>query len=164
MTRRFSSRQLTYLRNQVPIRRVIETLPELALRRDGKLHFNCPLCHGVNTSVNIEHNLGRCFDCRENFNPIELVMHQLQISFVESVRWLMQRSAGKPTADQPTTDKCNGQPTAVGDILAGTLTALMDKKNESLPESITQRVMTLEQSVRRLYQLIDELRSSLEQK
>jgi DNA primase len=164
MSRRFSPRQLTYLRNQVPISRVIEALSGLAVRHDGKLHFKCPLCHAVNTSVNIEPNLARCFDCRKNFNPIELVMHQRQISFVESVKWLMQRTAGKPVVDLPATDKCTGHPTAVGDILDRTLVALIDKKNDNLSESVSQRVMALERSVTHLYRLIDELRSSLTQK
>lgn len=74
------------MRNRVPISRVIEALPKLATRHaDGKLSFGCPLCHGFNTCVNVGPNLARCFDCEKNFNPIELVMHQLQISFVQSV-------------------------------------------------------------------------------
>jgi DNA primase len=162
MTRRFSSRQLTYLRNQVPISRVIEAFPELATRRDGKLHFECPLCHGFNTSVHIEPNLARCFDCGKNFNPIELVMHQLQISFVESVKWLMQRTSNKSATDPPN-DRLAGKPTAIGDIMAGALAA-PDPKKDISPESIPHRVLALEQSVKRIYHLIDELRSSLVQK
>jgi hypothetical protein len=165
MNRRFSSRQLTFLRNQVPISRVIEALPKLATRHaDGKLHFGCPLCHGFNTSVNVGPNLARCFD-EKNFNPIELVMHQLQISFVESVKWLMQRTADKSAADSSGTYKSKSQPAPIGDILAAMLAAPSGKKTYPLPaESIPQRVSNLEHHVRRLYHLVDELRSSLDQK
>lgn len=58
MTCRFTSGQLTYLRNKVPINRVIEALPQLAIRHaDGRLRFDCPVCHGRNTSINPEANL-----------------------------------------------------------------------------------------------------------
>ena len=163
MTRRFTSDQLTYLRNQVPIVRVIEALPELETRNaDGKLRFGCPVCHRFNTSINAEANLGRCFDCRRNFNPIELVMCQRQISFVESVKWLLQRSACKSV---PATATVSTKPAAVGDILAGMLSVPSDRKTKLLPaETIPQRISQLEQNVRRLYRLIDELRSSIDQK
>lgn len=166
MTRRFTSRQLTYLRNQVSISRVIEALPELATRHaDGKLRFGCPVCHGFNTCLNAEANLGRCFDCRKNFNPIELVMCQRQISFVESVKWLLQRSADKSATAPGATGRVSAQPAAVGDILAGMFAAPSDSKTDPLPaETIPQRISHLEQNVRRLYCLIDELRSSLDQK
>lgn len=166
MTRRFSSRQLTFLRNQVPISQVIEALPKFATRHvDGKLHFGCPLCHGFNTSVNVGPNLARCFDCGKNYNPIELVMHQLQISFVESVKWLMQRTANKSAADPSGTKSSISQPVPIGDILAGMLAVPSGTKTDLLPgESMPQRVSNLEHHVRRLYHLVDELRSSLNQK
>jgi DNA primase len=163
MSPRFSSRQLTYLRNQVPISRVIEALPQLAPRRDNK-HFECPLCHGFNTSVNAEPNLARCFDCRKNFNTIELVMYHQQISFVESVKWLMQRTAEKSMAD-PKIERGTAKPTAIGDILASMPITMADTIKDSLPyESILQRLLDIEKSVRHLYRLINELRSSLDQK
>jgi hypothetical protein len=166
MTRRFTSGQLTYLRNQVPIIRVIEALPELVTRHaDGKLRFGCPVCHGFNTCINTEANLGRCFDCRKNFNPIELVMCQRQISFVESVKWLQQRTADKSATAPGATGGVSAQPAAVADILAGMFAAPSDSKTDPLPaETIPQRISHLEKNVRRLYLLIDELRSSIDQK
>jgi hypothetical protein len=166
MTRHFTSNQLTYLRNQVPLARVIEALPDLETRHaDGKLRFGCPVCHGFNTCINAEANLGRCFDCRKNFNPIELVMCQRQISFVESVKWLLQRSADKSATGSGATGTVSTQPAAVGDILAGMLAVPSDRKTEPLPaETIPQRISHLEQNVRSLYRLIDELRSSIVQK
>jgi hypothetical protein len=166
MTRRFTSNQLTYLRNQVPMARIIEALPDLETRHaDGKLRFGCPVCHGFNTCINAEANLGRCFDCRKNFNPIELVMCQRQISFVESVKWLLQRSADKSATASGATGTVSTQPAAVRDILAGMLSVPSDGKTESQPaETIPQRISHLEQNVRRLYRLIDKLRSSIDPK
>jgi hypothetical protein len=143
MIRRFTSVQLTYLRNQVPISRVIEDLPELATRHaDGKLRFGC----------------------RKNVNPIELVIHRLQNSFFESVKWLLQRSAYKSTTNPAATGRVSTQPAAVSDILAGMLSVQVDRKTESLPaDTIPQRISHFEQNVRHLYRLIDELRSSCQE-
>ncbi len=50
-------------------------------------------------------------------------------------------------------------------ILAGMPSVPSDGKTESQPaETIPQRISHLEQNVRRLYLLIDELRSSIDQK
>jgi len=73
MTRRYSSKELTFLRNRVPISRVIDTLLELPTRgSEGKLSFACPVCGGFDTSINAAHNLARCFACRKNYNPIRI--------------------------------------------------------------------------------------------
>jgi hypothetical protein len=77
MTRRFSPEELTFLRNRVPISCVIETLLDSPTRStNGKLSFACPVCGGFDTSINMAHNLARCFACRQNFNPIELVQNR----------------------------------------------------------------------------------------
>ena len=166
MTRRFSPRELTFLRNRVPITRVIKTLLQLPTRStNGKLSFACPLCSGFDTSVNAAHNLARCFDCRQNFNPIELVMNQLQIGFVDSVKWLKKRTQ-TPSAHDNTqaAERTNAQPTAIGDILADMMPTLAHSKlGAPPPQSITQRLSDLEHRVRHLYRVIDELRSSLNQ-
>ena len=166
MTRRFSPRELTFLRNRVPVTQVIKTLLEMPTRStNGKLSFACPLCGGFATSVNAAHNLARCFACRQNFNPIELVMHQLQTGFVDSVKWLKKRiqtaSALNNTHDA---ERTNRQPTPIGDILADIMPTLAHGKlGAPSPKSITQRLSDLEHRVRHLYRVIDELRSSLNQ-
>ena len=162
MTRRFSSQQLTYLRNQVPISQVIEALPTLATRNtDGKLHFACPLCHGFNTSVYTQHNLGRCFNCLQNFNPIELVMHQLQISFVQSVNWLIQRTSNQPVRNPTTTVTNCAQPTHIGDILSNMLAMASKTKSNALPnESIQQRISNLERQIVQLYRMLNQLQKT----
>jgi DNA primase len=163
MTRRFSPEELTFLRNRVPITRVVKTLLQLPTRStNGKLSFACPLCKGFDTSINVAHNLARCFVCRENFNPIELVMHQLHIGFVDSVRWLKNSNHAAPSQNTLTTATSNHRPTGLGDILADIMQGLSDGKPDDAPQSITQRLAALERSVRDLYRVIDELRSSLQ--
>jgi len=165
MTRRFSSRELTFLRNQIPITHAIESLPLPTRKGDGKHSFACPLCHGFNTAINAKHNLARCFDCRQNYNPIELVMHQLQISFVDSVKWLMQRATNISAADTAISDRRNAQPAPIAKILSKMLPTLPHGKTDTPSlESITQRVSNLESSVRQLNLLIDELRLSQNKK
>ena len=91
-------------------------------------------------------------------------MCQRQISFVESVKWLQQRTADKSATASEAIGTVSTQPAAVGDILAGML-AVPDSKKDPLPaETIPQRISHLEQNVRHLYLLIDELRSSIDQK
>lgn len=56
--------------------------------RDSFLRFLCPLCSRFNTAVNPATNLARCFACRKNFNPIDLVMAVHKCSFLEAVSFL----------------------------------------------------------------------------
>ena len=77
MTRRFSSGELSFLRNRIPINWVIENLNGSPRQKtNSKISFACPISGGFDTSINSVHNLARCFSCRQNFNPIEFVMHQ----------------------------------------------------------------------------------------
>jgi len=165
MTRRFSPEELVFLRNRVHINCVIETLLELPTRTShGKFSFACPVCGGFDTSVNAAHNLARCFACRKNFNPIELVMHQLKIGFVDSVKWLKKRISAAQDQNTSTAAEKKAQPAAIGDILADMMPALPDgKTNTPSTASITQRISELEHSVRHLYRVTDVLRSSLDQ-
>lgn len=164
MTRRFSPQELTFLRNRVPITHVIKTLLDLTTRStNGKLSFACPLCGGFDTAINAPHNIARCFECRQNFNPIELVMHQRQIGFADTVRWLKNRIEPNPPAQNSLTSaRNNHQLTALGNILDNTMPALSHHKPKNAQQSITQRLETLELSVKHLYRLIDQLRSSLD--
>jgi DNA primase len=164
MTRRFSPQELTFLRNRVPITHVIKSLSEMPTRSTkGKLSFACPLCGGFDTAINGAHNLARCFECRHNFNPIELVMYQRQIGFVEAVIWLKNR-INKTSTDENslTSARNNNQLTALGNILHDIMPALSQHKPNDAQQSITQRLETLEHSVKHLCRLIDQLRSSLD--
>ena len=80
---------LRMLRNDIPINRVIIDLLNLEVRNsDSMLRFRCPLCRNFHTATKHETNLARCFDCRQNFNPIDLVMAVGNCSFVDAVERL----------------------------------------------------------------------------
>ena len=80
---------LRRIRNQIPIKKVIITMLNMEVRQTSKwLRFRCPLCHNFHTATNQSTNLARCFDCRENFNPIDIVMAVGECSFVEAVEYL----------------------------------------------------------------------------
>jgi len=79
---------LKRLRNDIDIDLVIKRL-RLETRSSQKIfRFRCPLCHGFHTATNPKTNLARCFDCRINFIPIDLVMAASARSFVQTVEFL----------------------------------------------------------------------------
>ena len=57
--------------------------------RAGQLAFQCPRCGELIAIVNPRTNLGRCFHCEVNFNPIDFTMEALAYDFVETVERLM---------------------------------------------------------------------------
>jgi len=92
MSHYYSPNFLRMLRNDIPIDKVIVDLLNLELRNSSKmLRFRCPLCQGFHTATNHETNLARCFDCRENFNPIDLIMTVGNCGFLDAVEFLKNR-------------------------------------------------------------------------
>jgi len=92
---------LRTIRNQVDIAQVIDELRLETRRSKDLVRFRCPLCHGFHTATNPKTNLGRCFDCAKNYNPIDLVMTVTRCNFVESVDFLKQhiKSAAEVICD-----------------------------------------------------------------
>lgn len=89
VTPRFSKEFLEALRNDIPVSRVIRLHLEIpAKERDGLLRFLCPLCSEFHTATNPKTNLARCFRCRVNFNPIDLVMAVERCAFLDAVKIL----------------------------------------------------------------------------
>ena len=85
----FSSSQLYTLRNDIDVRMLIEKTLRIPCREtEGCFRFLCPLCITVDTAINPETNLARCFRCEKNFNTIDLVMLIRQADFVQSVKFL----------------------------------------------------------------------------
>jgi len=82
------SQRLRDLRNLVSIERALEEIGLPAKWSEGYLRFLCPLCSEFNTATNPRTNLGRCFRCQRNFNPIDLVMAAEDVSFLEAVQRL----------------------------------------------------------------------------
>lgn len=166
MTRRFSAKELSFLRNRVPINHVIETMLSVATGNDnGKLSFACPVCRSMNTGINARHNLARCFDCRLNFNPIEFVMHQLHLSFVDSVKWL-KRHNRHPVPEKISSSKNpSAQPVSIGDVLSEMLPAPSSGTTEdTATEALAKRICDLEHSVEKLDLLINEIRLLIQQR
>ena len=87
--RRISAERLRRLRNEIPIRGVIERVVELPSKEiEGVFRFLCPRCNEFNTATNPKTNLARCFRCQQNFNAIDIVMTVERCSFVDAVRML----------------------------------------------------------------------------
>lgn len=85
---RITAKRLHYLRNQVLVDPLIDQLGLPNKYRDKFLRFLCPLCNEFNTATNPKTNLGRCFRCKKNFNPIDLVMTVRRCSFRDAVDFL----------------------------------------------------------------------------
>jgi len=106
MKRRFTGDDLFKLRNFIPIDRLIEDELNISSKQsEGFFRFLCPLCHEFQTATNPTTNLARCFLCRRNFNPIDLVMIVKGMGFVESVNYLQaflppQTPSGPATEDK----------------------------------------------------------------
>ena len=101
MSTRITDTELRRLRNEVDIARLIRHLGIPSKWREGYFRFLCPICNEFNTATNPRTNLARCFRCRENFNPIDLVMRVERLSFLQAVDFLRplcpkQRSSRNP--------------------------------------------------------------------
>ena len=89
MSQYYSANFLRRLRNDIPINEVIVNLLNLQVRNHQKiLRFRCPLCYNFHTATNHKTNLARCFDCKKNFNPIDMVITVGNCGFVEAVKIL----------------------------------------------------------------------------
>ena len=86
---RLSKDYLRTVRNKIKINQVIAGIIKLDYRTsDGYFRFCCPICARFNTAVNSKTNLARCFDCKKNFNNIDIVMITQDCSFLEAVQIL----------------------------------------------------------------------------
>ena len=89
MKQRFNADMLRQLRNDIPIHRLIGDVLGIPCKvREGYFRFLCPLCSDFNTATNPKTNLARCFRCQRNFNPIDIVMFEKRINFVDAVEYL----------------------------------------------------------------------------
>ena len=91
ITERISAEDLRAMRNEI----LIETLITRKLRiphkyETGHLRFLCPECRYRHTDINRETNLARCFRCERNYNPIDLVMAELDYEFLTACAYLRE--------------------------------------------------------------------------
>ncbi len=101
MPRRINEAELRRLRNDIDIAQLIRHLDIAWKRDDGYFRFLCPICHEFNTATNPRTNLGRCFRCRKNFNPIDIVMSVERVSFLEAIRLLRLLDDELQRSDDP---------------------------------------------------------------
>ncbi len=84
----FSRELLRRLRNEIPVPDLLVHLEWPHKHREGRFCFVCPKCSEFLTATNPRTNLARCFRCKVNFNPIELVMWINDYDFVTAVHFL----------------------------------------------------------------------------
>lgn len=111
MNRRFSAELLRQIRNQIPVLVLIRDRLQWPCKiSEGIFRFLCPLCCDFHTATNPRTNLARCFRCRRNFNPIDLLMVADQCSFLQAVTRLrpLLPQAGACPLPQPSVP--SGQP------------------------------------------------------
>ena len=107
--KRISSETLRYLRNEIPIRSVIERLLQLPSKEvEGVYKYQSPCCQELRSSINPKENLGRCHRCSKNFNPIDLVMASTSQSFLESVKMLLEKQPLLSSTLQPQPTESRG--------------------------------------------------------
>jgi DNA primase len=88
MPRYFSDDLLRRLRNDIPLVSVLKQLEWPHKQRDKQVAFLCPRCQEYHSAINPRTNLGRCFHCETNFNPIDFTMAAEQCEFVAAVTFL----------------------------------------------------------------------------
>lgn len=85
---RYDDEFLKRLRNDIPITKVIQHLDWPCKVRDGRLVFLCPRCQETESAVNPRTNLGRCFRCETNFNPLDFTIYAWRCDFRTAVEHL----------------------------------------------------------------------------
>ena len=99
--KRYSDEFLYRLRNELALPHVFRVLEWPHKPRDGFVRFLCPICQEFDTAVNPATNLGRCFRCDENFNPIDFLMQVRSCDFVTAVSYLSALLSSPPRPPAP---------------------------------------------------------------
>lgn len=87
--KRFSKEMMYRIRNDIPVESVITDILRMESKSsDGHLRFLCPICRDFHTATKPDTNLGRCFRCKRNFNPVDLVIIVNEWDFVKTVTHL----------------------------------------------------------------------------
>lgn len=86
--KRYDAELLRRLRNEIPIDWLIKHLAWPSKQRQGRFVFLCPDCKETESAIKRQTNLGRCFHCHRNFNPIDFTMITQQCEFTDAVEFL----------------------------------------------------------------------------
>jgi hypothetical protein len=97
MSKYFSQQLLYRLRNEITVPELLISLDWPHKWREGRFCFLCPRCNEFLTATNPRTNLGRCFHCQTNFNPIDLVLIINDCDFVTAVHFLEGRLSPSQT-------------------------------------------------------------------
>ena len=127
----FSKQQLYQLRNQIPIKTLINDTLGVTSIFNGVWRFQCPVCHQFNTATKQKTNLARCFDCQKNFNTIDMVIYVKKLDFKDSIHFLL-----------PLLDKFN-QPVQQQDKKVQDIKPMTFKKVD--PEKVMQEIKKIKQ-------------------
>ncbi len=168
MKQRFSKQELFAIRNNIPINTLIANILP-SKYNEGFFRFICPICSQFQTSTDQKTNLSRCFNCKINFNTIEIVKYTKGLSFVESVYFLKKhfknllqketrQSLDKFKQDAHQLKDSNKKINSIGSILQSITPELTNPKISSIKthslkcnqDEIIQRISNLEQQVRYL--------------
>lgn len=169
MTRRFAPEQLYVLRNDIPIDRLIERHLSIPWRRsDKRFRFACPLCNEFKTSILTEKNLARCFQCEQNFNTIDLVIHCMGVEFVKAVKKLQkihaQMSEFRRNASPATgrIDSFASVGKIIADIIPKKPAIRLDAKTScSNDQALLERIDRLESKIDDISRRIEKLQHTL---
>ena len=88
-SKRYDDHLLRRLRNEIPTGWLMQQLGWPCKHRDGRFVFLCPVCNETDSAVNPKTNLGRCFRCERNFNPIDFVIRVRELDFPDAVELLI---------------------------------------------------------------------------
>ena len=119
----------------------------------GHFRFCCPLCNEFNASVNPKTNLARCFDCRKNYNTIDLVMLVKGSNFIQSIKFLQRFHDRKQESVFPNplpTERSSAHPVSIGEIFkamgtAGGFVSKNQKANDNQPfNQLNERIIQME--------------------
>ena len=91
MSQYFPGDHLWRLRNLIPVAALLRQLDWPHKQRGERFCFLCPKCDEFLATINPRANLGRCFRCETNFNPIDLVMLIERCDFVTAVHFLQSQ-------------------------------------------------------------------------
>lgn len=84
----FTRDYLYRIRNEIPVISLVRYFNWPNKYRDGIFFFLCPDCGEYLVKKTPQENLGHCFGCQRNFNPIDLTMAIEQVDFVAAIEIL----------------------------------------------------------------------------
>jgi hypothetical protein len=168
MSRRFTSKELFILRNEIEIEGLIENHLLMSVERiHGRFRFACPICACFDTSINKEKNLAKCFKCNINFNTIDMVMRHMNLDFVPSVKLLKNYHENKESRSiivKRPDQTVSRQPfTAMSEIIPQILPRLTkpgpqkQSISDNTNEGVSMRIDELENKIDRISRQLDKI-------